>query len=191
MPMVDDAQWALHQRAMSLLNKMADDPTVGTQFKRMAKQVDGTLRFTDLEAAEAAQKPLLEHNKALETRLAKIEADREAERQALEAEKHTRALSGDIQAAARKFSLTDDGLEKMKLRMTEKGSLDAEAAAAWVAAQAPKASPSESSGAFAPAALNLYGSAEKEEQWELLHTSPEKWQDAEIRKILAENPLAA
>lgn len=191
MPMVDDAQWALHQRAMSLLNKMADDPAIGTQFKKLAKQVDGTLRFADLEAAEAAQKPLLEQNKALEQRLAKIEADREDERQRREADTHTRALSDDIEQAARKFGLTDDGREKMKLRMTEKGSLDAEAAAAWVAAQAPKAAPSESSGAFAPAALNLYGSAEKEAQWEQLHTDPIRWQDAEVRKILAENPLAA
>jgi hypothetical protein len=191
MPMVDEATWAIHQRALALLNKVADHPQLGTTFKRMAKQVDNTLRFQDIEAADTIGQPLMAELTKAQERIAKLETDRESERQQREAESHVRTLTGDIDTAAKKFGLTDEGVSAMKTRMTEKGSLDAEAAAAWVASQSPRARPSDATGAFAPAALNLYGSNEKEERWEKLNTNPDAWMSEEIQRALDENPLAA
>jgi hypothetical protein len=191
MPMIDDATWAIHQRALALLNRVADHPQLGTQFKRMAKQVDSTLRFQDIEAADAVQQPIMAELTKAQERIAKLESDREAERVQRETESHMRSLTGDMDTAAKKFGLTDEGVTAMKTRMTEKGSLDAEAAAAWVASQSPRAQPSEATGAFAPAALNLFGSSEKEERWEKLNTNPDAWMTEEIQRALAETPLAA
>jgi hypothetical protein len=188
---IDRATWELHQRALGLLNKMADHPESGITFKKMAKAVDKTLQFTDLDMAEKIQAPVLEKLTAAETRLAAMEAEREADKLAREQEKQVRGLTDDVDKAVKQYGLTEEGRQKMTVRMQEKGNLDAEAAAAWVAAQAPKAKPSESNGGFAPAALNLFGSAEKDESMELLHRDPQRWQDAEVAKMIDENPLAA
>lgn len=188
---IDAATWDLHQRALGLLNKMADHPEQGLAFKKMAKSIDKSLQFTDMETAERIQAPILEKLTAAETRLAAMEAERESDKLATQQEKQVRALSDDVDKAAKQFGLTEEGRQKMTVRMQEKGNLDAEAAAAWVAAQQPKARPSESNGAFAPTALNPFGAAEKDDSFELLNRDPVKWQDAEIQKILAEDPLAA
>lgn len=187
---VSRQDWEIHQKALALLNKMADHPDSGISFKKMAKQVDGTLNFTDLELAERIQAPLqAELNTAKET-LAAIQAEREAEKLAAQQEKQIHTLTGEVDRAAKAFGLTAEGREKMTQRMTEKGNLDADAAAAWVASQAPKAKPSEGNGAFSPA-LNPFGAAEKDDAVALLHTNPERWQAEEIARILAEEPLSA
>ena len=187
---VNRAEWELHQRALKLLNTMADHPERGVEFKRMAKSVDGTLNFADLETADRIQKPLQEKLSATEKRLAELEASRDQDKLEREQRQQVRALNDDVDQAAKRFGLTADGRSKMTARMQEKGNLDAEAAAAWVAAQTPKGSPSEGNGTFAPAALNLFGSAEKDDSMAALHTDPVRWQDAEIHKIMQENPLA-
>lgn len=187
---VDKASWDLHQRALKLLNKMADDPDQGIAFKKMAKKVDGTLQFTDLDIAERVQAPLTEKLTAAETRLAALEAEREAEKLERQTEKHLSTLRSDVDAAAKTYGLTDEGREKMQKRMQEKGNLDAEAAAAWVAAQTPRSKPSEGTGAFAPTSPGLFGSAEKEDSLSALHQDPIRWMEDETRKILAE-PEAA
>lgn len=186
---IDRATWDLHQRALGLLNKMADHPDEGIAFKKMAKKIDGTLQFADLDVAERLQKPIVERQTATEARIQAMEEERAAEKLARQEQEHVRTLSSDVDAAVKRFGLTDEGREKMTTRMKEKGNLDAEAAAAWVASQAPKAKPSEGSGAFGPTALNAYGSAEIDETARALHEDPIRWQDAEIAKILAEESL--
>lgn len=187
---VDKATWELHQRALGLLNKMADSPDTGIAFKKMAKKIDGTLQFTDLDMAERIQAPVLEKLTATEAALAEMRAERDADKLALAQEKQVRSLTDDVDKAVKTFGLTDEGRAKMTARMQEKGNLDAEAAAAWVASQQPKAKPSESNGAFSPGALNPFGSSEKDDSMAALHTDPIRWQADEITKILAEEPLA-
>lgn len=190
MPMVDDNTWRLHQRALAILNQLADNPDTGSQFKKMAMGVDKSLRFPDLDAAERATAPLTAKLTAAEERIAAMEAAREADKLAQQQEANVRLISADIDSAVKAYGLTDEGREKMTVRMKEKGSLDAEAAAAWVAAQQPKTGPSEGS-AFTSPALNPWGSAEKDDSMEKLHTDPMRWQDEEVAAMLAENPLAA
>jgi hypothetical protein len=187
---VDRATWELHQRALKLLNKMADDPNEGIAFKKMAKKIDGTLQFTDLDIAERVQAPVMEKLTAAEARIAAMEAEREAEKVDRETQKHVTSLTADVDKAAKAFGLTEEGRAKMTARMQEKGSLDADAAAAWVAAQAPRAKPSEGTGAFAPTSAGLFGSAEKDDSLAALHNDPIRWMEDETRKILAE-PEAA
>jgi hypothetical protein len=187
---IDKATWDIHQRALALLNKMADSSETGIAFKKMAKKVDGTLQFTDLDMAERIQAPVLEQLTATQKQLDDLKTEREAEKLALAQEKQVRSLTEDVDKAVKQFGLTDEGKAKMTARMQEKGNLDAEAAAAWVAAQTPKAKPSESNGAFSPA-LNPFGASEVEESMEALHTDPVRWQAKEIEKMLAEEPLAA
>jgi hypothetical protein len=182
---VTKESWDLHQRALRLLNTMADHPDKGVEFKRLAKAVDGTLQFTDLDMADRIQKPLEEKLTATEAALAKINEEREAEKLAKQQTETVSALNADVDGAVKKFGLTDDGRKKMTERMQEKGNLDAEAAAAWVASQTPKARP-EGVGSFAPSALNLYGSAEKDDNFAALHQDPQRWQDAEISRMLQE-----
>jgi len=191
MPMVADDTWALHQRALALLNRMADHPDTGIAFKKMAKKVDGTLQFADLDMAEKIQAPIAEKLTAAEKRLAALEEERQAEKAAREQEKTLAGLKDEVAAAAKKFGLSDEGREKMTLRMQEKGNIDAEAAAAWVAAQQPKAKPASGTGAFAPTALNPWGAAKKDDAFELLHTNPEDWMTQEVEKIMAESDMAA
>lgn len=188
---VSAADWELHKRALALLNKMADDPKKGITFKRLAKEVEPTLQFSDMDMADRIQAPVLEKLTATEAKLAKIEAEREAEKLAREQQEHVGKISADVDTAAAKFGLSDEGKTKMTTRMQEKGSLDAEAAAAWVAAQQPKTGPSEGNGAFASPALNPWGSAEKDDSMERLHTDPIRWMEEEAIKALNENPLAA
>jgi hypothetical protein len=187
---VDAAAWALHQKALALLNKMADHPEKGIDFKKLAKTVDPTLQFTELDTHERLQAPILEKLTATEAALQAIREEREAEKLERQQADTVRKLSGDVDAAVKKFSLTDDGREKMTARMQEKGNLDAEAAAAWVASQTPKAKPSQGTGTFGPSALNAYGSAEKDDAWAELHHDPVRWQDKEIAAFLNEEPLA-
>jgi hypothetical protein len=188
---IDAATWELHQRALGLLNKMADHPERGIEFKKMAKSIDKTLQFTDLDMAERIQAPVLEKLTAAEARLAAMETERDAEKLARTNDEQVRTLTADVDKAAKSFGLTEDGRKKMTERMQAKGNLDADAAAAWVASQAPKAKPNEGLGGYQPTALNPFGSAEKDDSVELLHTDPARWQDSEIAKILAEDPLAA
>jgi hypothetical protein len=188
---VDRATWELHQRALGLLNKMADSPTTGIAFKKMAKTVDGTLQFTDLDMAERIQAPVLEKLTATEAALAEMRAEREADKLAAAQEKQVRSLTDDVDKAVKQFGLTEEGRTKMTTRMQERGNLDAEAAAAWVASQAPKAKPSESNGAFSPGALNPFGASEKDESMAALHQDPVRWQDSQIAAMLAEEPLGA
>lgn len=188
---VDKAAWELHQRALALLNKMADHPDQGIAFKKMAKSIDGTLQFNDLDMAERIQAPVLEKLTAAETALATIQAEREAEKADRQTQEHVRTLNADVDTAAKKFSLTEEGRLKMTTRMQEKGNLDAEAAAAWVAAQAPKLKPAGGAGAFGPTGLNPFGASEKDDAVAALHHDPVRWQDNEIAKILAEEPLSA
>jgi hypothetical protein len=191
MPMVDDASWAIHQRALALLNRMADDPEKGLTFKRLAKGIDPSLNFADLETADRVTKPLTDKLSAAEERIAKMEEERAAEKLARDQADQVRSLTADVDEAVKRFGLTEEGRAKMTQRMQEKGSLDADAAAAWVASQTPKPKPTEGSGAFAPTALNLWGSAEKDDTMAALHTNPEKWMADEIRTMLAEDSLTA
>jgi hypothetical protein len=191
MPLVDDATWSLHQRALALLNKMADHPDEGIAFKRMAKKIDGTLQFTDLDVADRIQAPMLEKLTAAEARIEAMHTEREAEKLAAAQEKQVHSLTEDVEKAVKAFGLTEAGRAKMTERMTAKGNLDADAAAAWVASQEPKAKPSEGNGTFAPSAMNMFGSAEKDDSMASLHHDPIKWQDNEINRILQEEPLGA
>jgi hypothetical protein len=183
--------WALHQRAMKLLNQMADDPKKGIDFKRMAKSIDPSLLFSDLDTAERVHEPTLAKLTAAEERIAKMEAERETEKMERQQAEAARSLTGDIDGAVKLYGLTLEGREKMTKRMQEKGSLDAESAAAWVASQAPKPKPSEGAGQFSPAAMNLYGSAVKDDQYEGLHRDPVRWMDETVVAILNEDPQAA
>jgi hypothetical protein len=189
--MVPDETWVVHQRALALLNKMADHPETGIAFKKMAKKVDGSLQFADLEMAERVQAPVMEKLSAAEARIAAMEAEREAEKLSRQQEKVLQGLQGDVEKAASAFGLSDEGRKKMTARMQDKGNLDAEAAAAWVASQTPKSKPSAATGAFAPTALNPWGAAKKSDEFAGLHTDPVDWMGQEIEKILEETNLAA
>lgn len=184
---IDRATLATYQRALGLLNKMADHPEKGTAARRLMSDIEPTLRFPE-NAADAVVAPLRSELESANKKIADLEAARENDRVERETREAESKLRGDMDAAAKTFGLTDEGRAKMEERMRSTASLDAEAAAAWVAAQAPKPQPSAPTPSFAPAAINLFGSAQKsdDESVALLHTNPVAWQDREIAAMLSE-----
>jgi hypothetical protein len=69
-------------------------------------------------------------------------------------------------------------------RMKETGNVtDADAAAAWVISQTPKPAPTNAP-SWLPTDINLFGTKEKDERFEALHTDPRKYMDDQIREFV-------
>lgn len=123
--------------------------------------------------------PLRAENEALKERFAKLEAA-EAERAKADADRNAlNAMAGQLETAVKEYNLTDDGRAKMIERMSQTGNYsDPAAAAAWVASKVPPPPPPVPG--WAPQNMNLFGSAEKDDQFASLHKNPEKYMDDQL-----------
>jgi hypothetical protein len=176
MPEITDTQ----QRALELYQELWNSPDVETR-NRVREHVkkkypEVRLPVDDIEPLLA---PLREENKALIDRFAKLEADNvERDKKAAETDAFSK-MQGGVEGAVREYGLTDEGRAKMLDRMKETGNYgDPEAAAAWVASKTPPAPPPNP--AWAPQSMNLFGSAEKSEDFAALHKNPEKYLDDQL-----------
>lgn len=185
MPEITDAQLALANKYQSLYDKLWNDPEDGLNFKRKVKKLLPDAQIPELDMIDVTVKPfeekmgkIAEENKVLHARLDSIEKSKKDEKEEAD-------FSKSLDAARKKFHLTDEGFDKAITRMKEMNNPDAESAAAWVAAQEKKTKAVGSS-SFAPSALNLYGSNKIDESLADLHRDPQAWQDNEIEKMLNE-----
>src|ERR1700753_1478322 len=94
-------------------------------------------------------------------------------------------LRANVDAAAGKFGLTAEGRDKMLERMKSSQSLDAEASAAWVAAQQPKPSAGKESN-WLPSKMGLGDVGVAETDWAAWDKDPIGHADSVIANILNE-----
>lgn len=172
-------------RARALVDKNWKDPKIGADFRKNAKET-----FPDIAIPEDTVDPVIAPVRAEleETRsqLAKaLERLDTRERKETE-DAQTVSMERALNAARTKYSLTDEGFDKMTARMKETANFtDAEAAAAWVASNTPP--PKSANGpSWAPQNLDLYGSKTKNEDYALLHTDTEAFFDKTVMDIMNE-----
>lgn len=168
-------------RAEVLLDKLWNEQSPAGQAVRQAAKTMYPEITTPDDTAAIAVAPLKAEVEDLKGQLGKA-LDRISAREQADADTQTEnALAVKITNAARQFSLTDAGRDKMIARMKETGNFsDADAAAAWVHTQTPKPAPTNTP-TWLPEAANLFGSQKQEEQFEALHKDPRKYMDDQLR----------
>ena len=183
-PKVAEAQ----ARADALVRDLLSDPELGAQVraKAKAKFPEANLEFPE-DRFEPAMAPLRAQLEAA-TAAQKALEDKLAERDAKEAEKAVeRQFTTSLESAREKYGLDDEGFNKALDRMREtKNYTDADAAAAWVAQNAPKPKATPPS-YLGPQNINLFGSSDRDDKFELLHRDPMgKFLDAEFNEFYAD-----
>lgn len=182
---ISEAELATKNRATALLDRMWNDPKTGMAFKKRVKELIPDAKIPELDIVESATAPLvaaLDEQKAANKTLAdRLDNWEKAQRDG----KEESELQSQLDGIQKKYGFTADGMQKVVTRMKEKNNPDAEATAAWVAAQEKKARPITDS-ALMPAALNLYGSNSEDDNWAELNKNPRGWADKEILKIMNE-----
>lgn len=179
------ADYDLLARAKALVDKNWKDPKIGAEFRKSAKE-----SFPDITIPEETFDPVVAPVKAEleETRsqLAKALERLDAREKKEVEDGQTAAMERALSAARTKYSLTDEGFDKMTARMKETSNFtDAEAAAAWVASNTP--APKSTNGpSWAPQDLDLYGSKTQNDDYKLLHTDTEAFFDQTVQQILSE-----
>lgn len=173
------------KRAGALMDRLLKDSKLGPDVRKIAKEA-----FPDVEFAEdrfdAQLAPMREALEATQKELKEEREQREADRKAAADAAQEQSMRTNMDSAFGKYHLTADGAQKAVDRMKETGNFtDFEAAAAWVAGQQPRAA--EAGPYLGPQALNLYGTAEQDERFSLLHRDPMgKFLDAEFREFAAD-----
>lgn len=169
-------------RAEALLGALWADAEIGGKVRKTAKTM-----FSDVKIPEETYAPIIEpivnRATAIEEELKTLKAERLAEKQERDERQQKRKMEDSLDAARKKFRLTDEGFDQMVARMKETGNYtDAEAAAAFVASTAP---PAEVKGpTWAPEKLNLYGTNKMNEAMAFLHRDPEGYMDAELSEFM-------
>jgi metal-dependent amidase/aminoacylase/carboxypeptidase family protein len=171
------------KRAQALVDKLwGDKSATGAAVRKAAKEMYPDINIPD-EQAEIAAAPLKAEIEDMRGQL-KSAMDRLAAKEKADEDMRVETdLSVKIAAAAREFNLTDSGKAKMMERMKETGNYtDAQAAAAYVVSQMPKPAPSNSP-SWLPEAANLFGTQQRDEQFEALHKDPRKYMDDQLREF--------
>jgi hypothetical protein len=171
-------------RYQKLAESLWNDSDLGATVRKRAKSL-----FPDIVIPEDSAEPLIAPIRA---ELEAMRAERIAEKEAAAKEKEERAqakaqtkLEDMLVSARQKYSLSDEGFDKMCERMKATSNYsDAEAAAAWVAQQNPPAPPPRAY--LGPQKANFYGTGQAdEERFGLLHRDPfGAFLDAEMTEFM-------
>lgn len=173
----------------ALMDKTWDGKDTGGPLRALLKKVDPSIKIPE-DVADSVIAPVNARAEAAE-KAAKDTAERLDKFLAESKDKDdTATLRTELSSAQKKFGLDDEGLTKVMQRMKDKSNPDVEAAAAWVASQAPKPQPLADHGISGMSA-DLFGSTKQDEQWKDLQTGgdpfrPGGWFDREAIKILNE-----
>lgn len=173
------------QQAKALLDGLWNSKTTGAKFKRVLKEHNPNFSIPEIDIVDEAKKPIDEkltaHEKTIEALQKRLDERDTKDKD----DKEQRDLQSEIDTVKKKYSLTEDGLNKVIDRMKEKKSYDPEAAAAWVVAQQPKTEIARDSKLGLPGKMNLFGSSTKDDAWKDLHdtSDPYKHFDKEVTKI--------
>jgi hypothetical protein len=172
-------------RAAALVDKLWNDEKLGSGVRRAAKDLFPETSIID-DQLEPVVAPLREQNAALLKRLDEMQAAQEAERKAA-TEKLEKQRDEDyatrLDAARKRYGLTDESFDKMVARMKETGNYgDPEAAAAFILSQTP--APSSPGLTVGPQFLDFAGTRKSNERYKHLHMDPEGYFDDQVRQAL-------
>ena len=188
------AQAQAAQAAQDLLNRLLGHPEAGTlPTEALIAKVNPTAKFPVKEAREALLAPFEARLKAgddARDALAKQLSDDRAERKAQAEQAEEVKLLDRLNTVRTKRGFSEETMEKVLARMREQNNPDIDAAAAWVAETLPKPSPAIGHD-FLPSTVDAFGSNSGDKAWESLHQSPDQWQTAELRKIVADPEFLA
>jgi len=173
----------------ALMDKTWDSKETGSKLRALLKTVDPNLKTPEdiTDSVIAPVKGEMEETRkqvtGLTERLDKFLTETKDK-------DDTATLRADLAKAQKKFGLDDEGLTKVMQRMKDKSNPDVEAAAAWVASEAPKPMPISDHG-ITPLGADLFGTTKEDDKWKGLQTGgdpfrPGGWFDQEAIKILNE-----
>lgn len=185
MPEISQQQLDTLNRAQQLVDKLWTDKDQGASVRKKAKEL-----FTDIRLPEDTVDPVVEPiREELKVEKAKFTALQETVDKMLKEKEDTKIAAdfeGKVSAARAKFNLTDEGVQKMYAHMKETGNYtDVMGAAAYIVSQAPKPVPT-SGPSWMPQSMNLFGSKERDEQWEKLHRDPQGYQDEQLKQFVSD-----
>ncbi len=183
--MADEVKDTPEARALRLYDALLKDKSLSAAVKKKTTEIFPDVDFPELAEAEAAVAPVQAKLDKLMEELAKEREERAKEKEERESADFTRKFEERIQAAREKYSLTDEGFEKMTERMKSlKNYEDADAAAAWVAQQTP--APARVNKAdWMPMRIGQEQSIrENKELMDLLHTDPQGFELHMIQEFL-------
>ena len=203
------------RRGYTLLNQVIDDPNIRAPLRRRLNEINPDLK---LPVPEDIAEPLLAPIRAeLETvktnhteTLAKIEEGKTALQTIVDEFKQTQKDASDvgdlkkkIDAAAKHYRFTDEGVQELVKHMQATGTSDPMTAGAFLVQNVEKPAPMSETG-LAPAQARANGApdvdlfhlatGQTDDDLKLLHSGPrgaDKWMMNEVSKILAEGADAA
>lgn len=175
-------------RSGKIAEQVWNDPKHGMKLKQLVKEAIPDANIPELDAVEHAREQASKIREEafakvneVEERLKRFE---ESSNKRDEDEKQRRIeidFAQRVEAAKKKYHLTEEGTKKVFERMKEHNNPDVEAAAAYIVSQEPK-SPTQPS--YAPQGMDLYGSASGDKQWEELNKNPLNFFDKTVAEIM-------
>ena len=193
MPEISDADLALYRGINKLVDDVWNNPKHGLAFKRAVKDVRPDASIPEVDVPEVVLKPLNEQLDRLTKSYEELKAEREKERQErADADLDAKFRKG-LDTAKSRFSLTDEGVDKVIETMRERQIADPEAAAALYVASLPKSKPAGQRDASAYGGRSLTDfpgmRGESKTNHDMLykdHASDMQFFDAEVAAVLNE-----
>ena len=155
----------------------------GVEYRAKAKELFPDVVTPDDQFAPAVA-PLRAELDETKAQLTKFLEDQAAERKAASEAAAKQNLESALDGARSRYSLTDEGFDKMVSRMKETQNFtDADAAAAWVAQQTPVTNVTKAS--YMPSKANFLGSAREtqDEAVRFLHQHPDDFLELHLQEF--------
>ena len=187
---VDARELAMLKRQAGLAEKMYNDPVHGMDIKRALKAIEPNANIPELALENThrqIEQKALDAQAALDARIAAFERTQQEREDRVRAADEDSKIARELDAAQRKYSLSDAGRQKAIERMIETKSTDVEAASAWVRTLEPRTPTGNS---FAPQALDYGKTSESGDNLkalneEVLRTGhADKWFDKTVASVL-------
>lgn len=174
-------------RVEQLVNDLWDDAELGPKVRAKAKEKWPETRIPE-DQVNPLVKPLEEKAAALQARIDAMEKEQKDREKAAAEAQGQKDMEARLDAARKKYALTDEGFDKMVSRMKEtQNYLDAEAAAAWVTDNNPPPKPT-SGPTWATKRVDIFGRETAGESLKRLHSDPDRWVEDTIGEVLREAP---
>jgi hypothetical protein len=179
---------AQERSLLGLFESLWQDPKVGSDMRRRAKELNPNVRIPDDHpVAVEVRGELSEALKKVDL-LQKMFDETQAKSAARDAETDLRSKLGKAQD---RFRLTDEGMAGTIKLMQDRQISDPEAAAALYVDGLPKAKPSTPSSSVFTGKLDLFGTTSRDDQWEKLHTDGEGFFRDVVNEVFNEMPVGA
>ncbi len=161
-----------------------NDPTHGMELKALVKKAIPDANIPELDVLNQTNRVRDEAFAKVDEMAAKLAKFEEENNKRLEEQKvqsEEAKFTAKLEAVRKSKNFTDEGMKKVIDRMKEHNNPDVESAAAWVLSQEPK-HPTQS--AYAPQAMDMFGSNSGAKEFEELNRNPVGYFDRVCAEIL-------